>query len=158
MEKFSVPHSSVRGSAGSGDAGSSHLGKQGSRTVWSSRGGAMGVLLLVWLQPAERTGGCRVSLSWGGIQIKEELPVSNTSPFSSRLPGERQTMAIVPHGSASPKLVYDSPLYPQLQALSGSPELLQGSGESSGAGRGGVGAPRWASWAGEDVATLAFLE
>jgi hypothetical protein len=67
-------------------------------------------------------------------------------------------MAIVPHGSASPKRVDVDPLYRQLQALGGSPELLQSSGESSGAGRGGVGEPRWASWAGEDVATLAFLE
>ena len=54
-----------RSSAGSGGAGSSHLGKQGSRTVWSSRGDVMGLLLLVWLQPAERARGCRVSLSWG---------------------------------------------------------------------------------------------
>ena len=41
-------------------------------------------------------------------------------------------MAIVPHGSASPKLVDDDPLYRQRQALGGSPELLQSSGESSG--------------------------
>lgn len=104
----------------------------------------------------EDRGGCRVSLSWGGIQIKEEpqfLILRPFQPSSRRAPDSGHCSSWL----CFPKLVDDDPLYPQLQALAEAQSFFRAQVKALGlAGR--VGAPRWASWAGEDVATLAFLE